>query len=109
MVLTIFLCVLILYLILILRDVNKVTENMKEASDRVREVVIEPMKALSEMSVGFGLVHDLIEKIRAKHSVALEEDTEEMEMENDLEEDEKPKGKQDKKGRGGFSIKKLRK
>lgn len=109
MVLTIFLCVLILYLILILRDVNKVTENMKEASDRVREVVIEPMKALSEMSVGFGLVHDLIEKIRAKHSAALEEDTEEMEMENDLEEDEKPKGKQDKKGRGGFSIKKLRK
>jgi ABC-type transport system involved in cytochrome bd biosynthesis fused ATPase/permease subunit len=110
MILVIFLCVLILYVVLILRDVNKITENFKESSDRIREVVIEPMKALSEMSVGFGLVHDLIEKIRSKQAEAMEDDLEDMEVEDEVQEEQaKTKSKSDKKGKGGFSINKLRK
>lgn len=99
--LVVFLCVLILNLTLILRDITKVTDNAVEISDRVKEVVFEPLKTLSEMTVGFGFVHDLFEKIRAKYEEATAEDEEELDEAEDVEEKNK-KGK-----KGGFSIRKL--
>ena len=62
----IFLCVVLLQVALILRDVTKVTANVTTISERVKETVLEPLKALSEMTAGLGFVHDLIEKIREK-------------------------------------------
>ncbi len=71
--LVIFLSVLIIHLVLVLRDVTKISNNMREASDRIRDVVVEPMKALAEVSSGFGVVHDLIEKIKVRQQEAMEE------------------------------------
>lgn len=68
--LVIFLCVMLLHLTLVLRDVTRVTANVKTISDRLRETVLEPMKALSEMTAGLGFIHDLIEKIRARSAEA---------------------------------------
>jgi|GEM_PF-4975998 len=105
-VLVIFLSVLIVHVVLVLRDVTKITGNFKDASDRVRDVVLEPMKTLSEMSAGFGIVHDFIEKIRAKQSEAAEEDLEEEQ--DDGVNNEKANSSQSKKSKNAFSIKKLR-
>lgn len=107
-ILVIFVSVLIVHLVLVLRDVTKITGNFKDASDRLREVVLEPMKTLSEMSAGFGIVHDFIEKIRAKQSQAAEEDFEEEQEENAQMEKEKADSRQSKKSKNAFSIKKLR-
>jgi hypothetical protein len=72
--LVIFLCVMLLHLTLVLRDVTRVTANVKTISDRLRETVLEPMKALSEMTAGLGFIHDLIEKIRARAAEASSEE-----------------------------------
>ena len=95
--LVIFLCVMLLNLTLILRDVSKMTANFRAVSDKIHESILDPMKTLSEMTAGFGFLHELVEKIRARFY------NEESESEDDKEE---VSGK-DK--RGLFSVKKLRK
>ena len=105
--LVIFLCVMLLHLTLVLRDITKVTANFTAISDRLRETVLEPMKTLSEMTAGLGFVHDLIEKIRRRAA--------EVEAEEDLceggEEDEKTKTNPGKKAgsckNSLFSVKKV--
>lgn len=101
-ILVIFLCVLLLHLTLVLRDVNKMTSNFKDVSDKVKESVFDPLKTLSEMTAGIGFVHDLIEKIRRKY--------EEHECDEDCDGDSDCcKQKKDEDGKGMFSVHKLRK
>ena len=45
-VLVIFLCILIFYAILILRDTNKVMEDVAEIVQRVRKTIVEPLRAV---------------------------------------------------------------
>ncbi|MBD3270271.1 hypothetical protein GF376_01985 [Candidatus Peregrinibacteria bacterium] len=93
LILVIFFSVLILQLILILRDFNKVTENAKEVSGRVKQIVFEPLEFLSEISSGWKMMHNLIEKIRDKFDSESEENVDE----------DKNDDKNDKK----FKVKKL--
>jgi len=66
MILVIFICVLLLHVTLILRDITKITANAKAVSDKVRETVLEPFKAFSEMTSGIGFVQKIIKKVQAK-------------------------------------------
>lgn len=45
--LTIFLCVALIYLILILRDVNKVTDKVQTTVDRINAFVVKPLTVAS--------------------------------------------------------------
>lgn len=45
-VLVIFLCILIFYAILILRDTNKIMEDVTEIVERVRKTIVEPLRAV---------------------------------------------------------------
>ncbi len=45
-VLVIFLCILIFYAILILRDFSKVVEDVQEVVDKVHTTIVEPLKAV---------------------------------------------------------------
>lgn len=101
-ILVIFLCVLLLHLTLVLRDVIKMTSNFKDVSDKVKESVFDPLKTLSEMTAGIGFVHDLIEKIRRKY--------EQHECDEDCEgESDCRKNGKDGNDTGKFSVHKLRK
>lgn len=102
-ILVIFICVLLLNLTLILRDVMKITENAREVSDRVRESVLDPLKTMSEMTAGFGFLHNIFERIRAKFEEAAEEDRDEMDAMDEESDQDEPKSK------SGFLVKKLRK
>jgi len=46
LVLVIFLSILCFYLILIVRDVSKVVDDVEDVTGRVRRVVVQPLKAL---------------------------------------------------------------
>jgi ABC-type transport system involved in cytochrome bd biosynthesis fused ATPase/permease subunit len=111
--LVIFLCVMLLHLTLVLRDVTKVTANFTAISDRLRETVLEPMKTLSEMTAGLGFVHDLIEKIRRRAAEAAAEEDLEQQMEAECGECRKPareskmENKKTAKKTGIFSVKKV--
>lgn len=96
LIVSIFLSALLLNLILTLRDVNKITENIRSITDKVKESVFEPLKVLSELTAGFGVVHELIEKIRARY-----EESEEGDL------PAAKKTTKDKKSDHGFSVKKL--
>ena len=96
LIVSIFLSALLLNLILTLRDVNKITGNVRSITDKLKESVFEPLKVLSELTAGFGVVHELIEKIRARY-----EETEEGDM------PAPKKNAKDKKSDHGFSVKKL--
>ncbi len=61
--LVIFLCVMLLNLTILLRDIAKITENVKIVSEKIRKTVLEPFKAVSEITEMFG---DIIKGIRAK-------------------------------------------
>jgi hypothetical protein len=110
-ILVIFLCVMLLNLTLVLRDVTKMTGNFKDVSEKVRDVVMDPLKTISEMSASFGFVHNIVEKIRARFE---EVEAGEGECENCGEEDcfcekeqEKEKAPEKPKKKGFFSVKKL--
>ncbi len=45
-VLVIFLCLLIFYAILILRDVSKVMDDVEEIVSRVRSTIVQPLRAI---------------------------------------------------------------
>lgn len=96
LIVSIFLSALLLNLILTLRDVNKITENIRNITDKLKESVFEPLKVLSELTAGFGVVHELIEKIRARYEESEEEDS-----------SSPKKSSKDKKSDHGFSVKKL--
>lgn len=95
LIVSIFLSALLLNLILTLRDVNKITENIRNITDKLKESVFEPLKVLSELTAGFGVVHELIEKIRARYEDAEEDGSSQK------------KSTKDKKSDHGFSVKKL--
>jgi uncharacterized protein YoxC len=46
----IFLCATLIYVIQILRDVSKVTDNVRETSDRVNDYLIQPFAFLSNVA-----------------------------------------------------------
>lgn len=111
-ILVIFLCVMLLNLTLVLRDVSKMTGNFKEVSDRVRDVVMEPLKAISEMTASLGFVHGIVEKVRSRFEEVKDGDKCEDCGEEDCacvdetdEEKEKPQEKPKKKS--FFSVRKL--
>lgn len=99
-ILVIFISVLLMHVVMMLRDVRKITDDVQSTTGRVKELVFEPLKVLGQMSAGFGLVNDIIERIRSKFNEKGPEgeDSEEAVME---EEEEKPKK------RGFFKVKKL--
>ncbi len=96
LIVSIFLAALLLNLIVTLKDVNKITENVRSISDKLKESVFEPLKTLSELTAGFGVIHELIEKIRARYEAA-----------EDVEMPVPKKSAKDKKSDHGFSVKKL--
>lgn len=101
-ILVIFTCAMLLNLTLVLRDVTKITENVRDISDRLKAVVFEPIQVLSEMTAGFGFLHDIVDKIKARFDGSAE-----AEVEDELGD----MGKKAEKGqkKGGFSIKKFSK
>jgi hypothetical protein len=106
--LVIFLCVMLLNLTLVLRDVTKMTGNFKEVSEKVREVVMDPLKTISEMSASFGFVHNIVEKIRARFDeVEAGESCDDCENEECACEKEEQKEPAKPKKKGFFSVKKL--
>ncbi len=46
LVFVIFACIAIFYLILILRDVTKVVDNVQELVDRVHKTIVQPLRAI---------------------------------------------------------------
>lgn len=92
--LVIFSCVLLLQLTWILRDVNKITANASEASEKIKETILEPLKIISEFAGRFGFIKDIVDKIRSKYSQMSGSDSE------DQSEDSHD---------GGFKVKKVRK
>ena len=46
---TIFLSVVLIYAILILRDVNKATDAVKESAERVNKMIVAPLKMTGEI------------------------------------------------------------
>jgi len=65
-ILVIFLCVMLLNLSIVLRDVSKMTGNFKEVSERIREFVLEPVKSIAEMTSSLGFIHNIVEKIKSR-------------------------------------------
>ncbi len=114
-ILVIFICVMLLNLTLVLRDVTKMTGNFKEVSEKVRDVVMDPLKTLSEMSASFGFVHNIVEKIRARFDEVEAGEScdqcgeDECSCEEELKKEEKKIEKEIEKTkkRGFFSVKKL--
>jgi hypothetical protein len=93
---------MLLNLTLVLRDVNKATANLKDISERIREVVLEPVKALSEMTAGLGFVSQIVEKIKSRFSEVADEDFDRSGEEG------MPKTRESEpKKKGFFSVKKL--
>jgi hypothetical protein len=91
--LVIFLCVTLLHLTLVLRDVTKISSNAKDVSERIKDVVLEPLKVLSELGGSFAFVNEFVEKIKSRMSDLSDEAHDES------------AGKEKK----GFAVKKLRK
>lgn len=110
--LVVFLCVMILNLTLVLRDVSKLMTNVREISDKIHDAVLEPMKTLSEMTAGFGFLHQMIEKLRARFEAA-ESEGECEDGEGNCSEEERQhkheKKETNKAKKGFFSVKKLSK
>lgn len=98
--LMVFLSVLVLHLTILLRDVSKITGDVSEVTSKVKETVFEPLKALSELTAGFGFINDIVEKVRSKY----EENAQNME-----EEEDEPVKKSETKSKNGFFTKKLNK
>lgn len=66
MVLTVFLLIGLHYLVIILRDVSKVTETAKKTAWKVDKWVIEPTKVINEFRKKFALVSEFFEDKRKK-------------------------------------------
>lgn len=64
----IFLCVLILQVTLILRDVNKTTGNIKDISDRVKSAVFEPIDYIADTFTNWTFMSSVIDSIKEKVS-----------------------------------------
>ncbi len=71
--LTIFLCVLLLYTILIVRDGSKMAENLKISSEKIKDAVLDPLKTLSEFSTGFAFIQTIFEKVKQRFGMEMED------------------------------------
>ncbi|MGL5830668.1 MAG: hypothetical protein ACRCZE_00805 [Candidatus Altimarinota bacterium] len=93
-ILVIFISVLLMHLVLLLRDVRKITDDVQNTTGRVKDLVFEPLKTLAKMSAGFSLVNDLVERLRSKFedNGPEGEDSEEAEMEDEVGKKPKKKG-----------------
>ncbi|MBP7898974.1 MAG: DUF948 domain-containing protein [Candidatus Gracilibacteria bacterium] len=49
LVLVVFLCMTLLYATFILRDVSKMTEDAKEVTDKVNQIVISPLRMMNTL------------------------------------------------------------
>lgn len=103
LILVVFVCVTLLQLTLVLRDVTKIMADTSEITARVKETVLDPLKAVSEFTSSFGFVRDLMERLRARFADGSMGDEVEVDEDPDA-----PKNPKDKK-KSGFSINKLRK
>lgn len=66
--LVIFLCVTLIYLILILRDANKISSKIKDTSEKINNYVLQPVKIASRLIESLHPIVDIIEKkIKEKH------------------------------------------
>jgi low affinity Fe/Cu permease len=70
--LTVFLCVTLIYLILILRDVNKMLEKIRETVDRVNNFILKPVS----------LASTIVDHVRPMIEAALERRAEASEREH---------------------------
>ncbi|MBI2463424.1 hypothetical protein HYV57_00525 [Candidatus Peregrinibacteria bacterium] len=63
----IFLCVMILYIVLILRDINKITSHTKDTVKKVNEYIVHPFKFIYYFGETLKPVYEIIqEKIQEK-------------------------------------------
>ncbi|EKD63542.1 MAG: hypothetical protein ACD_51C00259G0015 [uncultured bacterium] len=74
---TLFLCITLIYLILILRDANKVVSSAKDTVEKINLYVMKPVRAVQNMGKYMGPIIKIVEK----------------KIEERLEEDDKPKKK----------------
>ncbi|HCW32313.1 MAG: hypothetical protein UT36_C0010G0067 [Candidatus Peregrinibacteria bacterium GW2011_GWF2_39_17] len=64
---SIFLSILLVYLIMILRDINKATEAIKDSAERVNEMILKPIRMAHEVLKYAKPVVDIVEeKIRER-------------------------------------------
>jgi hypothetical protein len=97
-ILVIFISVLLMHLVMLLRDVRKITDDVQSTTGRVKEFVFEPLQTLGKMSAGFAILNGLLEKLKSRFEESMPEgeDSEEEVAE------ESPKKK-----KGFFKVKKL--
>lgn len=74
---TIFLCITLIYLILILRDANKVVASAKDTAEKINIYVMKPVRAVQSMGKYIGPIIKIVEK----------------KLEERLEDDDKPRKK----------------
>lgn len=66
--LVIFLCVTLIYLILILRDFSKISSKIKDTTERVNNYIIQPIRIAGRLIENLHPIVDIIEKkIKEKH------------------------------------------
>lgn len=97
-ILVIFISVLLMHVVLLLRDVRKITDDVQNTTGRVKDLVFEPLKTLAKMSAGFSLFNDIVEKLRAK----FEDNGPEGEDSEEMAEEDSPKKK-----KGFFKVNRL--
>lgn len=65
--LVIFLSVMLIYLILILRDVNKITNHTRDTAKKMNEFIVHPLKIMYKFGEKLEPLFDIIEsKLRKK-------------------------------------------
>ena len=77
--LVIFLCVLLLHVTLILRDINKVTGNIKDTSKKINSYIIEPAELFQSLAGQFSFLKGFADKFKQKFEEEVESETEETE------------------------------
>lgn len=59
---TLFLCITLIYLILILRDANKVVASAKDTAEKINIYVMKPVRAVQNMGKYMGPIIKIVEK-----------------------------------------------
>ncbi len=61
-ILVIFLSVAIIYLILVLRDINKITSTVKDTTDQVSNYILKPISLASKLVMNLKPIIEMIER-----------------------------------------------
>lgn len=71
----IFLCITLIYLILILRDANKAVSAAKDTAEKINIYVMKPINALRSIGQHIGPIMEIIERKLAERAEVVKETT----------------------------------